>query len=63
MQYVAFLRGVKVGGRNIMSMAALKQCFDRTGLDNVETFQSGNVIFESSDKSTGALTTRIERAL
>jgi uncharacterized protein (DUF1697 family) len=64
MQYVAFLRGVNVGGRNIVSMAALKQCFEGTGLDQVTTFiQSGNVIFESNAKGSATLTTRIERAL
>jgi uncharacterized protein (DUF1697 family) len=61
MKYVALLRGVNVGGRNIMSMAALKQCLEQTGLANVRTFiQSGNVIFESGEKRAATLAKRIE---
>ena len=62
--YVALLRGVNVGGRNIMSMAALKQCLEQLGLINVRTFiQIGNVIFETGEKSGEKLTRRIERAV
>jgi uncharacterized protein (DUF1697 family) len=61
MKYVAFLRGVNVGGNNLMSMAALQRCLDQAGLASVRTvIQSGNVIFESAEKSA-ALTQRIER--
>jgi uncharacterized protein (DUF1697 family) len=62
--YVALLRGVNVGGRNNVSMAALKQCLEQIGLVNVRTLiQSGNVIFESGEKSSAKLTGRIERAV
>jgi uncharacterized protein (DUF1697 family) len=64
MKYVALLRGVNVGGRNLMSMAALRQCLEQAGLDNVSTFiQSGNVIFDSDEKNVAELTARIERAV
>jgi uncharacterized protein (DUF1697 family) len=62
--YVALLRAVNVGGRNIMSMAALQQCLERLGLINVRTFiQSGNVIFETGETSAAKLTRRIEGAV
>jgi len=64
MKYVAFLRAVNVGGANIMPMAALKRCLEQIGLTHVKTvIQSGNVIFESGEKRTATLTTRIENAI
>lgn len=46
-KYVAFLRGINVGGR-IVKMADLKVCLDKAGLNNVKTvLQTGNVTFES----------------
>jgi uncharacterized protein (DUF1697 family) len=64
MKYVALLRGINVGGRNIIKMAALKDCLERNGFRNVATFiQSGNVIFESGERNAGKLTTRIEGVL
>ncbi len=51
MRYVAFLRGINVGGRTI-KMDELKASFERMGYDHVTTVvQTGNVIFESADKS------------
>lgn len=47
-KYVAFLRGINVGGR-IIKMADLKACFEGMSFKNVSTLlQSGNVIFESN---------------
>jgi len=64
MKYVALLRGINVGGRNIIKMAALKVCLEQHGLRNVATFiQSGNVVFESDERNAGKLTTQIEGAL
>ena len=64
MTYVALLRGINVGGRNIIKMAALKVCLEQHGFRNVATFiQSGNVIFESDERNAGKLTTQIEGAL
>ena len=61
-RYVAFLRGVNVGGR-VVKMAALKTLFEAMKFECVETFiASGNVIFTSTGaKST--LESRIETAL
>ena len=64
MIYVAFLRGINVGGRNITKMAALRACFGDAGLDRVETFvQSGNVVFETRQKSTAKLTAQVDAAI
>jgi len=47
-RYVAFLRGINVGGRNKISMADLRGIFEDAGFGNVSTYiQSGNVAFES----------------
>lgn len=52
-KYVAFLRGVNVGGR-IIKMADLKTCLETAGFKNVSTFlQSGNVVLESAKKEPG----------
>jgi len=51
-RYVALLRGINVGGRNIIGMPALKACFEAQGLSDVATYiQSGNVIFSSREKA------------
>src|SRR5580700_981750 len=51
-KYVAFLRGVNVGGR-IIKMAELKECFESLGLRSVITIlQTGNVVFETDTKQS-----------
>lgn len=47
-KYLALLRGINVGGNNIIKMADLKICFEEMGFSKVKTYiQSGNVIFSS----------------
>ncbi len=47
--YVAFLRGVNVGGRNLVRMADLKVLCTSLGYEDVRTFlQSGNVVFRAN---------------
>jgi uncharacterized protein (DUF1697 family) len=63
-RYVALLRGINVGGKNLIKMPALKACFEADGFRNVSTYiQSGNVLFESADSSSSKLTRRIEEML
>lgn len=46
--YVALLRGINVGGKNIIPMADLKACFEAQGLADVRTYiASGNVLFDA----------------
>jgi uncharacterized protein (DUF1697 family) len=62
--YVALLRGVNVGGSNLIRMPALKACFEAQGFRDVATYiQSGNVVFTAGRSNPQALTRRIERAL
>lgn len=45
-RYLALLRGINVGGKNIIKMADLKACFESLGFADVVTYiQSGNVLF------------------
>jgi uncharacterized protein (DUF1697 family) len=63
-RYVALLRGINVGGKNLIKMPALKACFEENGFENVSThIQSGNVIFEASGRSSVQLARRIEEML
>lgn len=63
-QYLALLRGINVGGNNIIKMAELKACFESMGLTDVITYiQSGNVIFKSAEKDNAKLTKKIEAGL
>ena len=64
MTYVAFLRGINVGGNSIVSMALLKETFAGLGLSGVRTYiNSGNVIFSTGASDTRALVARIEKAI
>ena len=64
MTYVAFLRGVNVGGKGIVSMAAIKDAVAALGLSDVRTYiNSGNVIFSTGASNAQKLTGRIEKAL
>jgi uncharacterized protein (DUF1697 family) len=52
-RYVAWLRGINVGGRNKVSMAELRDAFEAAGFTEVATYiQSGNVLFESGAPRT-----------
>ncbi|MGE3403264.1 MAG: DUF1697 domain-containing protein [Vicinamibacterales bacterium] len=63
--YLALLRGINVGGNNIIRMTDLKACFEgEMGFADVSTFiQSGNVIFCANRTSLPALTSSVEEAL
>lgn len=64
MVFVALLRGINVGGRNIVSMRSLKENFERLGFENVRTYiNSGNVIFSAPETDPHALEPRIDRML
>jgi uncharacterized protein (DUF1697 family) len=62
-RYLALLRGINVGGGNIIRMADLRACFERCGLRNVATYiQSGNVLFEAAETDRGKLVRKLEQA-
>jgi uncharacterized protein (DUF1697 family) len=62
--YVALLRGINVGGTNMVSMKSLKGSFERLGFEDVSTYiNSGNVLFRSDEKDPRTLEERIDRML
>jgi uncharacterized protein (DUF1697 family) len=62
--YVALLRGINVGGNNVIRMPALKACFEAEGHRRVSTYiQSGNVLFTSDRARRLTLTREIEKVL
>lgn len=62
--YVAFLRGVNVGGKKPIRMKQLAEVLTAAGFRNVRTFiASGNVIFETSAKDPARLGRKMEKHL
>lgn len=62
--FVGMLRGINVGGRNIISMSALRELCESLNLENPQTYvQSGNVVFKSKEQNEAKLAATIERAL
>lgn len=63
-KYLALLRGINVGGKNIIRMSDLKTCFEAMGFLEVMTYiQSGNVLFTSNETDIAILTRDIENRL
>lgn len=63
-RYVAFLRGVNVGGNSTVKMDKLREMFESLGFRNVRTIlNSGNVLFETQDKNPSILTKRLDETL
>jgi uncharacterized protein (DUF1697 family) len=55
---------VNVGGKGILSMAAIKEALVALGMSDVRTYiNSGNVIFSTRASAAPQLTVRIEKAL
>jgi uncharacterized protein (DUF1697 family) len=62
-RYLVLLRGINVGGRNKVPMAALRELLESHGHTTVSTYiASGNVIL-SSDTSAAAIKRELEEAL
>jgi len=58
------LRGINVGGGNIIPMADLRGCFEGMGFTGVRThIQSGNVVFRTKSRDVGQVTRKIEEAI
>ncbi|MDR0517236.1 MAG: DUF1697 domain-containing protein [Fibromonadaceae bacterium] len=63
-KYLALLRGINVGGNNIIKMNELKILFEELKFSDVRTYiQSGNVIFNDCEKDKNKLFKIIEKAL
>jgi len=64
MTFVALLRGINVGGNNIIPMAELAKAFEKAGYAGVKTYiQSGNVVFKTSKKDAPAIEADVARFL
>lgn len=52
--YISLIRGINVGGNNIVKMQELKALFEDLGFRNARTYiQSGNVVFEAGEEGSG----------
>jgi uncharacterized protein (DUF1697 family) len=61
--YLVLLRGINVGGKNILPMAGLREFLEGLGYSNVSTYiVSGNAIL-TSDESAGEIQGRLEKKL
>src|SRR5688500_2211865 len=63
-QYVALLRGINVGGKNLVKMADLRAAFESMGFADVATYiASGNVLFRTPRQRRESLGDGIESEL
>ncbi|HMJ07890.1 MAG TPA: DUF1697 domain-containing protein [Pyrinomonadaceae bacterium] len=63
-KYVALLRGINVGGNNMIKMEALREVFSAIGFKNVRSYiNSGNIAFETKKTSDAKLTKTISDAI
>ena len=61
---ISLLRGVNVGGRNMVKMDALRELYRSLGLRDPQTYvQSGNVMFWTGGQDTARLPARIAAAI
>jgi uncharacterized protein (DUF1697 family) len=62
--YIAFLRGINVGGKSLIKMEALREALVAHGLFEVRTYiQSGNIIFASETKNEDELALIITKCI
>lgn len=63
-QQLALIRGINVGGKNLIRMADLRAAFEELGFDEVRTYiQTGNVFFLAPRQRRAELTQRLESEL
>jgi uncharacterized protein (DUF1697 family) len=53
--YISLLRGINIGGRNLIKMEQLRAAYAELGFTNIKSYiQSGNLIFDAPDTSLNA---------
>jgi len=63
-KYLALLRGINVGGKNIIAMKDLKKLFIDAGFKDASTYiNSGNIIFSSSENEENELRKQLEELI
>jgi len=64
MTYVAFLRGINLGGKNRLSMTELAAMFAAAGCSDVKTYiQSGNVLFKANARMAARVPAAIQQRI
>src|SRR5687767_3714191 len=64
MRYVALLRGINVGGKNMIKMEPLRELFSTLGFQNVTSYiNSGNLAFDTGQTDDNLLAKRIHDAI
>ena len=62
--YISMLRGINVGGHNLINMKDLKQMYEAMKFKNVRTYlQSGNVVFSYNDLPDSKISGMIEKQI
>jgi uncharacterized protein (DUF1697 family) len=62
--FIALLRGINVGGNNILPMRELVRVLDDLGLSRIKTYiQSGNVVFQTEQEDIEQLAQDISAAI
>jgi uncharacterized protein (DUF1697 family) len=62
--YIAILRGINVGAQKAVKMEELRKMFEKLGAKRVKTYiQSGNVVFDSTEKNCKELKDQIEKEI
>lgn len=63
-RYIAFLRGINVGGHHKITMQDLKKMFEDMGMSDVQTIlASGNVLFKSKEIEPKKVQMKVEESL
>ena len=63
-RYVAFLRGINVGGHKVIKMTDLARLFESFGFEHVKTYiASGNVLFDTAEANADAVARGVEEGL
>ncbi len=64
MKYVSLLRGINVGGKNMIKMELLREMFSSLGFENVKSYiNSGNIIFETAESNNNELSAKISQKI
>lgn len=62
-RHIVLLRGINLGGRNRIGMAALREALTEAGFEDVRTYiQSGNAVLSSS-RAPARVTEEVERVI
>jgi uncharacterized protein (DUF1697 family) len=62
--FVALLRGINVGGKNMLPMKDLIKLFEKAGCTNVKNYiQSGNIVFKANQQVAETIADVIAKAI